>query len=392
MPIYLLSPSPDQSAGIEHQIREVIPHLTRIAKIEDAAIRHRPEQADDPAYVLIPAPAGDNGYLDRLIDVALRHREQMFFILISDDISAVHYKRLLRTGGIEWVSAAGAPQEIIEIISLRRERFESMPPRTAASSVAGAPVAVAFAPSAGGVGNATLVTEIGVQLKTAKPTKDLRACIVDLDFQSSHVCDYLDIEPHLQIQEIAKNPERFDAHLCELFATRHASGLDVFAAPRRFNASDLNIAALDALFDMIATRYDLILIDLPTNWFAWTSNILANADGVIITGTNTIPCLRQLTELLVAVRSFRGDTSQLAVVINRYEPTLTGGVARRAHVESVLPDEKVFFVRDDPAVMADCINVGTPIVLNRPSRKTARELAAVAKFCAQLKSIHASRA
>jgi pilus assembly protein CpaE len=254
-------------------------------------------------------------------------------------------------------------------------------------------VVVAFVPSAGGVGNATLVTEIGVWLKTNKGTKDRRVCIVDLDFQTSHVCDHLDIEPHLQIHDISSNPERFDAQLCETFTTHHSSGLDVFAAPRsRINVSELNVAALDALFDRIATRYDQILIDLPVGWFAWTPDILANADAVVVSGINTIPCLRQIAEVLATVRSSRSDTSQIAVVINRYEPTMIGGVARRNHVESVLRDERVFYVRDDLSAMAESLNIGAPMVLNSASRKTAREIVAIAAFCAKFKSIRAASA
>ena len=45
--------------------------------------------------------------------------------------------------------------------------------------------------SAGGVGNSTLAIETGIQLKAAKRTRGRRICLVDLDFQNSHVCDYL---------------------------------------------------------------------------------------------------------------------------------------------------------------------------------------------------------
>src|SRR5258708_25724037 len=110
---------------------------------------------------------------------------------------------------------------------------------------------VAFVPSSGGVGNATLAIEIGVQLKSAKRTRGRRVCLLDLDFQSSHVCDYLDIEPRMQIHEIANNPERLDAQLFDLFVSHHTSGLDVLAWPRsKDNPPHLDPHALEALFQM----------------------------------------------------------------------------------------------------------------------------------------------
>jgi pilus assembly protein CpaE len=384
MPIYFLSTNqtPEQSARIERRIREVIPDLTTITNVEDV-VRNESERSNDLAYVLFVAPTSDTGYFDRLVDVAAHYREHTFFILISDEISVSDYKRLVRTGGAEWVSATGSPQEIIEIIAKRQVRSETSGPTPTAE-----PGVIAFIPSAGGVGNATLVKEIGVRLKTTKGTRDRRVCVVDLDFQTSHVCDYLDIEPHLQIHEISRNPERFDAHLFELFTTRHSSGLDVFAAPRsRFNVADLNIRVLDALFDMIVARYDLILIDLPVYWFPWTTDILANADGVIVTGINTIPCLRQMSEVLATLRSSRTGRGEIAVIINRYEPRFSGGVARRKHVETVLGNEKLFYVRDDTAAMAESINTGSPLMVSNSFRKSVKEITAVAGFCAELKSI-----
>src|SRR5947208_42107 len=80
-----------------------------------------------------------------------------------------------------------------------------------------------------------------ILLKTAKRTRARRVCLLDLDFQNSHVCDYLDIEPRMQIHEIAANPERLDAQLFDLFVSHHTSGLDVLAAPRsRDHAPDID--------------------------------------------------------------------------------------------------------------------------------------------------------
>src|SRR5262249_21344993 len=152
--------------------------------------------------------------------------------------------------------------------------------------------------------------------------------IVDLDFQRSHVCDYLDLEPRLKIQEIMDNPDRLDDQLFDIFISRHASGLHVFASARSsFDVCELNVSALDALFNFSSLRYELILIDLPVTWFAWTDQVVSASDGVIVTGVNTIPGLRQTVETLKAVRRARnlaspsvsapGANLQIAVAMNR---------------------------------------------------------------------------
>jgi pilus assembly protein CpaE len=380
MSIYFLSPTIDieKSVTLDKMLVDAIPDLIKIKNIEEI-----PKESSSAAqhYVLLVASPQDNEFFNKLVDQASRSLGRLFFILISDTISAEDYKRLVRTGGADWVATNALPQEILEFISKRRLVTES------ASSRRAEPVLISLAPSAGGVGNTTLAVEIASYLKTFKTSRNLKICIVDLDLQSSHVCDYLDIEPRLQIQEISANPERLDEHLFEIYISRHKSGLHIFAAPRtKFNICDLNVLALDSLFNMISTRYDLIIIDLPLTWFSWTFPVISRSDAIIVTGLNTIPGLRQIAETVGAVRNIRRPPGQqIAVVINRYDFSVLRGIARRRHVEKVLGEERVFFVRNDPVAL-ESINAGTPIVLAHASRKINKEIAIVGTFCADIKS------
>jgi pilus assembly protein CpaE len=188
------------------------------------------------------------------------------------------------------------------------------------------------------------------------------------------------------MQEIASDPERLDAQLFEIFITRHASGLHVFAAPRsKSDPCHLNVLALDRLFDMISARYQLILIDLPLTWFSWTPQIVAASDGIIVTGVNSIPGLRQIAETVAAVRDSAGADAQIAIAVNRCQRRFWGGVARRHHVGRVLGGENVFYVTEEPAAL-ESINAGTPMMLARGTGSIARELSALAGFCTGLKS------
>jgi pilus assembly protein CpaE len=371
----------DRSATIEKKIKEVVPQLVRVKSFEDIQ-RGQQAKGDGAAYVLVAASGDTNAYFDRLLGMVEQTRDQCFFILISDEISASDYKRLIRTGSADWASSARAAQETSEIITRRRTTSKPASPADDAP-----PVAIAFVPSAGGVGNTTLVAEIGTQLKAGKTGKERRICAIDLDFQTSHLCDYLDIEPRLQIQEISTNPERLDAQLFEIFISRHSSGLDVFAAPRsKFSVCGLSAVALDKLFDMISSRYDLMLIDLPVTAFSWTADVVANCDGVLVTGLNTIPGLRQISETLTVARSYGSHVRPMAVVINRSERRVLGGIARGKHIDAVLREEKVFFVSDNRAAFISSTNSGTPLSLTTSYRKPTREIAAISAFCAKIKS------
>jgi pilus assembly protein CpaE len=327
-------------------------------------------------FVIFPILA-EAASLDGVFDAAEREHSGIFIIFVSRDISASDYKRLVRNPEVDWVSLQGAPEEIEEIIA-RGTRTD-----TRGGPAEAKPIIVAFVASSGGVGNSTLAIETAVQLKADKKTRERRICLLDLDFQSSHLCDYLDIEPRLQMREIVNDPSRLDGQLFELFVSHHASGMDVIASPRsRQDLLQLNLGVLEALFGMIAPRYDLLLIDLPPQWSVWTPQIVSVCDVAIVTGLNTVPGLRQVASTLEAVRMVERVPSKVLVVLNRCESALLGGVARSQHIKRILSTETVVTVRDDVAAAIEGVNTGIPITLSSPSSKIAKDVRQLANLLA----------
>jgi pilus assembly protein CpaE len=291
---------------------------------------------------------------------------------------------LAQSGSADWVSDSAPLQEILDIVA--RQRGGGSPAPSAAAPRR--PDVVSFLPSAGGVGNSTLATETALQLVRAKGGARRKVCLVDLDVQTSHVCDYLDIKPQLQIDELVRAPQRLDSHLLEMFCSRHDSGLHVFAAPRsRLRHVELNVEALDAFFERLAQSYDVIVVDLPVEWRPWTVHVLAASQGVLVTGLNVIPGLRQISETLAAIRSEPAIRGRVLVIVNRCEIGALGRVARRQHVDAVLGAEEKLFIRAS-RVVEECANTGAPMAIAYPSHKIVKEIAAIAKFCESVAARH----
>ena len=371
-------------AAIESGLKATIPGLIEVTSFARVFEQISAAERSEQAIILVVAPPGDSGYFNRLVDVAAQYHNEVFIILISEEISASDYKRLMRTGGADWVSAKAGPREVADIIA-RLRRDTGATNKDSSDVAAVHPVTISFVPSAGGVGNTTLAIETAVHLKTSKASRQRNICIVDLDFQTSHVCDYLDSEPRLLIEEFSNAPERLDKHLFDSFKTHHKSGIDVFAAPRsKYSSEELDINALDALFSMIAESYNLVLIDFPLTWFSWTPQVLAASDGAVITGLNTIPNLRQISEMLATIR-LGPAVPKIGIVLNRCEQTMFGSISRRKQVEKVLPNEKLFFIADhEEAITA--VNMGVPMTLGASAGKLHKEFAAVSDFCAEIRT------
>src|SRR5256714_10428952 len=90
-----------------------------------------------------------------------------------------------------------------------------------------------FLPAAGGVGLTTLAIETAMQLLKGEGSRKTNTCLVDLDFQHGSCCDYLDLEPRLDLDEIEPRPDRLDRPPLEVMLSEHPPSPKGIAAPSR---------------------------------------------------------------------------------------------------------------------------------------------------------------
>ena len=169
-----------------------------------------------------------------------------------------------------------------------------------------------FLPAAGGVGLTTLAIETAMLLLKGEHAGQAITCLVDLDFQHGSCCDYLDLEPRLDLDEIEPRPERLDRQLLEVMLSEHPSGLKVIAAPSRpAEMRSFDFEVVTRLLDLVAAHFDNVVIDVPRTWFAWTDSVLIGSNRLFLVTEMTVPGLKHARHLVNVIRERLPDGPQL---------------------------------------------------------------------------------
>ena len=219
-----------------------------------------------------------------------------------------------------------------------------------------------FLPAAGGVGLTTLAIQTAMLLLKGEGGKKTNTCLVDLDFQHGSCCDYLDLEPRLDLDEIEPRPDRLDRQLLEVMISEHASGLKVIAAPSRpAEMRSFDFEVVTRLLDLVASHFDNVVIDVPRTWFAWTDSVLIGSNRLFLVTEMTVPGLRHARHLVNVIRERLADGPRPEVIVNRFEQRLFGPGLRRADIEQALGDTLALTIPNNFRLTSEAIDRGVPL-------------------------------
>jgi pilus assembly protein CpaE len=235
-----------------------------------------------------------------------------------------------------------------------------------------------FLPAAGGVGLTTLAIETAMLLLKGDGGAKTNTCLVDLDFQHGSCCDYLDLEPRLDLDEIEPRPDRLDRQLLEVMISEHPSGLKVIAAPSRpAEMRSFDFEVVTRLLDLVAAHFDNVVIDVPRTWFAWTDSVLIGSNRLFLVTEMTVPGLKHARHLVNVIRERLADGPRPEVIVNRFEQRLFGPGLRRADIEQALGDTLACTIPNNFRLVSEAIDRGVPLDEVKPGNNIAQALSKV---------------
>jgi pilus assembly protein CpaE len=226
----------------------------------------------------------------------------------------------------------------------------------------------------GGAGATTVAIEMATRLALCAP----RAMVglIDLNLSDGAAAAYLGGKPSMNLTEAAVAPDRMDAALLGVFATRVTGGFDLFAGARDPTAFTRHApATVCRLLEVACQTYDWLVIDMPRARHPWSLDILAGSDEVLVVSELTVPALLAARALTDEIEMELGEDARPKIVLNRMAKRAFGPSPSQAEAEKALGRKVDGAITSDWEAAACSANLGGPISHHRPRSRIVRDVA-----------------
>lgn len=233
-----------------------------------------------------------------------------------------------------------------------------------------------LAGSRGGSGVTTVLTHLAAAL--GEQPNHPRVCLVDLDLQGGQAAFYLGQEARVTVSALLEAGDRLDPELLRGAITDSGHGFAVLAAPTAITPLDqVDDSRLLALLQLVRREFDMVLVDLPTDWTNWSLSLVAAASRVILLATPSVASLRQAKRRLELFDTIGIDRTRVAVVLNRAKQKLFHAIST-ADVAEVLQFPVLATIADEGDALTAAQNEGRLLTDIHRHARFAKNVAALA--------------
>lgn len=295
---------------------------------------------------------------------AREQADQIPVIAAVRDLNVATTRLVLRAGAVDVLTLPFAADELASAVEQARGQLRAVP--TKAPVIRGK--IVSFVGAIGGAGTTALVAQAGIVWSATA-----RVCLIDLDVQFGNAALYLDLATELGIADVLEAGARLDVELLQTIAQTHASGLSVIASPQEIVSLDTVLPEnIDRMLSLAAQAFDIVLVDLPGAWTAWSMRVVEVADLTVLITSLTVPGIHQArrqSEIITA----NGFSDRLRVVVNRVVHPMFGKVDL-AETQSLLGRRIDYTVANDYPTVSAAIDRGKPLAAVKSRSRVEKDV------------------
>jgi pilus assembly protein CpaE len=159
-------------------------------------------------------------------------------------------------------------------------------------------------------------TTVAVNLALALHTAHSNVALVDVA-PLGHAALHLDLKPPFNVGDAIRNLHRMDSSLLESFMVRHSGGLQVLAGAAIPAASDPSTAEFAKLFDMLASNFRYVVVDVSSR-VDGTTKLIANLSEVVLLVAHADVASLWSAARVVHFLGDSGNKDRVKLVLNRF--------------------------------------------------------------------------
>jgi pilus assembly protein CpaE len=225
----------------------------------------------------------------------------------------------------------------------------------------------------GGVGRTTIAVGLALSLLRSRDTS---VALFDAHFLLGDTSLHLNLPVDRSIIDVLPYNEELNSEILSLAMRRHASGLDVLAAPPRPEQAEVvQPAHVRAVLGALATLYEYAVVDTEPSYDERMLAVLDLADVHMVVLTPHLGAVRNARHFVDVARILGYPTDKVCFVLN--QASNLAGLSMH-QITEVLETNRVLAVPDAGTALAQAINKGEPLALTQPGSPFSRALAALA--------------
>ncbi len=337
-------------------------------------------ETGSPTLILVDVDADDPADVKALEDLVRGLPAGLAVVATSKQATVDSVRKLMRIGIADFVPQPIAQADLFGALEIAAKKcIAAAGPSRKTGQV------LTFIKASGGMGATTLATQLAYSLAVGnKRAAKKKVCLMDLDIQCGDIATYLDLESKFSVLDLAGSPDRLDSSLLEHVLVGHDSGLQVLAAPREMMPLDSVSPEIAAkLVEVCATSFDYVIADLPHDWTAWSTAILAETDCIVLVMELSVAGIRHARRRLDLLKRENTNSTPIIVVANRFEkPGMFADSVRVKEAEKALDHAIDHFVASDYRTVSSALNQGLPLA---KVRRGARVVKDINKFVATVR-------
>ncbi len=280
-------------------------------------------------------------------------------IVFGDEGNAADLKQALKMGASDFLAWNSHIDQLMELLE-----------HTASEKVANAKQGESFAfiNTKGGSGTTTVAMNTALVLAEHYPG---RVLFLDMDNQFGVAAAYIDAYPKYSLQDVYNELDGLDESSLGALVTQLDSGLHFLSLCQNSVFNDINRTMNIAhLFAVMRRYYDYIVVDFSRGVEPFMSEAISLFSKVVLVSQQNVPSVRNASLIAKTLTLDYGvSQEQQLLLINRYEKR---NQISLKDIQQTLTQIELFTLPNDFKATSESNNLGSPIVLSKPSNALAK--------------------